>query len=176
MCRERGQATIEWAGLVLLVALALGALATVVPLGDQGLGVAVAERIGCAVRDGCAAAAGADRSRPSAIERPSRREQPHGLPTGVTRPPAPVPPSPSPRLGAVRPPPLPGELARRFPRLARVADLLGRKAWIACFGYESFLFDLRHRARVNPNLTMSPSDALGIANSCLNPYSFVPHG
>jgi hypothetical protein len=153
MWREDGQATIEWAGLVLLVAMALGALAALAPAGDRGLGVAVAERIGCAVRDRCA---GGDGARPAAPERPAR--------------------TPSPKVGAVRPPPLPGKLARRFPRLARLTDLLGRKAWIACIGYESFLFDIRHRARVNPNLTMSPRDALAIANACVNPYSFFPHG
>jgi hypothetical protein len=72
------------------------------------------------------------------------------------------------------PPGIPPEIARRFPRLARLAHLLGRKAWIACFGWESFRYDLEHRARINPNLTMSPRDAAGIANTCLNPYSFFP--
>jgi hypothetical protein len=54
---QRGQATIEWAGLVLLVALALGAFATLVPVFDgRTLGELVLERIVCAVRGGCSAA------------------------------------------------------------------------------------------------------------------------
>jgi hypothetical protein len=55
---ERGQATIEWVGLVLLVALALGALVAVVPVGGgRTLGDAVAHALVCAVRGGCAAEA-----------------------------------------------------------------------------------------------------------------------
>jgi hypothetical protein len=53
---ERGQATIEWVGLVLLVALALGALAAVIPVGGgRTLAEALAHALVCAVRGGCAA-------------------------------------------------------------------------------------------------------------------------
>ena len=48
---ERGQATIEWVGLVLLASLALGALATAAPVVDgRSLGGALAYRIVCAAR------------------------------------------------------------------------------------------------------------------------------
>ena len=51
---ERGQATIEWVGLVLLASLALGALATAVPLVDgRSFGGFLAHRILCAVKDDC---------------------------------------------------------------------------------------------------------------------------
>jgi hypothetical protein len=176
---ERGQATIEWVGLVLLVALALAALARVLPRPDAGreLGVAVAERIGCAVRDGCGAAGKGPLAR--AKPPPVRSGAPPGagpapVPGAAPAPGAAAAPGAAPSLGAVRAPGLPRELVRRFPRLARVADLLSRKAWVACFGYESFRFDLEHRNRIDPNLTMSPRDAAGIANACLNPYSFFP--
>jgi hypothetical protein len=53
---ERGQATVEWVGLVLLVALALAGLAAVVPApgGRRTLGEALAHALVCAVRGGCA--------------------------------------------------------------------------------------------------------------------------
>ena len=51
---ESGQATVEWAGLVLLAALALGALAAFAPAIDgRPLGAALAHRLVCAVRGGC---------------------------------------------------------------------------------------------------------------------------
>ena len=51
---ERGQATIEWAGLVLLVSLGLGALASLAPRVDgRAFGGFLAHRIACAVKGGC---------------------------------------------------------------------------------------------------------------------------
>jgi len=51
---ERGQATIEWVGLVLLASLVLGALAAAVPLVDgRSFGGFLTTRIFCAVRGGC---------------------------------------------------------------------------------------------------------------------------
>lgn len=55
--RERGQATVEWIGAVLLVALALGAAALLVPVGDRTLGEAVLHALVCAVRGDCGARA-----------------------------------------------------------------------------------------------------------------------
>ena len=52
---ERGQATVEWVGLVLLAALALGAVAALVPVGDgRSVGEAVLHAVVCAVRGDCA--------------------------------------------------------------------------------------------------------------------------
>ena len=54
MASESGQATIEWSGLVLLVALALSALVAVVPAIDgRSFGGALAHAIVCAVRGDC---------------------------------------------------------------------------------------------------------------------------
>jgi hypothetical protein len=52
---ERGQATIEWVGLVLLASVALGALAAAVPVADgRSFGGFLSHRILCAVRGtGC---------------------------------------------------------------------------------------------------------------------------
>lgn len=52
---QRGQASLEWAGLVLLAAIALGALATVaLRIDGRPFAGFLAHRIACAVRGGCA--------------------------------------------------------------------------------------------------------------------------
>ena len=51
---ERGQTTIEWTGLVLVLALALGALAAVVPtVHGRSFGGFLAHKIVCAIKGGC---------------------------------------------------------------------------------------------------------------------------
>jgi hypothetical protein len=56
---QRGQATVEWTGLVLLVALALGAVVALVPLVDgRSFGSYLAHSILCAARGGCSAGEG----------------------------------------------------------------------------------------------------------------------
>jgi hypothetical protein len=51
---ERGQATVEWAGLVLFASLALGALLRFGPsLDGRSFGGFLAHRISCAARGGC---------------------------------------------------------------------------------------------------------------------------
>ena len=51
---ERGQATIEWVGLVLLASLVLGALATAVPVIDgRSFGGFLSHRVFCAIGGGC---------------------------------------------------------------------------------------------------------------------------
>lgn len=54
MREEHGQASVEWAGILLLVSLALGALAVAAPRVDgRSYGGFVAHRFACAVRGGC---------------------------------------------------------------------------------------------------------------------------
>jgi hypothetical protein len=54
MADERGQATVEWVGLVLVAALALGALALTVPvLEGRSFGGFLAHRFACAVEMAC---------------------------------------------------------------------------------------------------------------------------
>lgn len=54
MASERGQATVEWTAIVLLVALVLGAVVAAVPAVDgRSLGGTIAHSIVCAVRGNC---------------------------------------------------------------------------------------------------------------------------
>jgi hypothetical protein len=71
---ERGQATVEWAGVLLLVSLALGALVTIAPLVEgRSFGGFLAHRFVCAVEGGCedgdAQLAGAYGARDAALVR-----------------------------------------------------------------------------------------------------------
>jgi hypothetical protein len=142
---ETGQGTVEWVGLVLLVAVALAALAAgarevAAGSADRGIGEALAQRIA-----GAPAAAGA-----------------------VSRPPV-ARPRPRPRPAA---PPRSRE-ADAFQRLRGVGGV-ARRAWILCLGYARWRYELDHpRAPLEP---MSPSDALEIANGCLNPLGFLFEG
>jgi hypothetical protein len=157
---ERGQATIEWTGLVLLVSTALGALLTFVPEVDgRRLGGSVAHAITCAARGGCAA----------------RERTPHGTvaapPGSAAAPPGSAAPPPS----SKRPLPVPRPTAPplRMPaasRALRGAGEVVKRAWIVCLGYRRYREELAHPR--TPNEAMPLDEALRIANECLNPLSF----
>jgi hypothetical protein len=143
MLSEHGQATVEWTGLVLLVAVALGALATLVPRVDgRSLGGAVAHAITCSARGGCAA----ERVAPRRVERAERAE----LRPARPRVSAPRTTAPVQALRGVR------EVAKR--------------AWIVCLGYRRFLYERDHP--LGPMEGMPVDEALDIANDCLNPFGF----
>jgi hypothetical protein len=143
MLSERGQATVEWTGLVLLVAVALGALAALVPRVDgRSLGGAVAHAITCSARGGCAA----ERVAPRRVERAERAE----LRPARPRVSAPRTTAPVQALRGVR------EVAKR--------------AWIVCLGYRRFLYERDHPR--GPMERMPVDEALDIANDCLNPFGF----
>src|SRR3954463_7631638 len=55
MAHERGQTTIEWTGLILLVAIVLGGIVAVAPVVDgRALGSSLTHSIVCAARGDCA--------------------------------------------------------------------------------------------------------------------------
>jgi hypothetical protein len=151
MSRERGQASVEWTGLVLLVALVLAALGTVsgllpgrAPASDGGIGKAVAERLTCAARGACGGAPG-----PRASTAPPVSPAAGAVGRGVTRARA---------VDALR-------------RLRSVGAKLARRAWIVCLGYRRFRYELEHPRA--PNEVMPLDEAIDIANGCLNPYAFL---
>jgi hypothetical protein len=142
---EGGQATVEWAGLVLLVMLvlaALGAVSARAPASDRELGKVVAERFTCAARGACGGAPGA-----RAVAAPP--SAPAVVAPGITRARA---------VDALR-------------RLRSVGSKLVRRAWIVCIGYRRFRYELEHPRA--PNEVMPLDEAIDIANGCLNPYAFL---
>jgi len=159
MCSESGQATVEWVGLVLMVALALGALTGPrAPSGERGLGERVAKRIACAAKGvGAPRAATEGCALPEAAA-PPRRGVPlrRGVPprSGV-----------SPRAPVSR-----ARAADAFQRLRGLGDV-ARRVWIVCLGYRRFLYELE-RPRM-PGEAMSVEEALDVANQCINPYNFL---
>ena len=141
---EGGQATVEWVGLVLSAALVLGAGAALAGReADRGLGEEVAERIS---RTAARAAAS-----PDAATLPRVRAAPP--PTRAAPPPASGPPA-----------------VQAFRRLRGVADV-ARHTWIVCLGYRRWRYELEHP--MAPTESLPLDEALGIANSCLNPYDYL---
>ncbi len=182
MDSERGQATVEWTGLVLLVAVAFGALlALASSLDGRSLGGAVAHAITCAARGGCAAAGRAlgVPARPVALRgrlstepghavAPPRRVQPEAPRT------APPPPRASPSRPRSRRPPKPaGPPSRAGPvrRSLRGAESVAKRAWLLCLGYRRFRYDLEQPR--SPAEAMPLGEALDIANECFNPLGFL---
>ena len=159
---ERGQATVEWIGLVLALALAFAG-ALMVAGGARfdapahGLSDALSGRMVCAVRGTCA-------ERSPARRAPAARAPASRLP--VIRP-------PSLRYLArgVRPvrPPASAPLAGR--RLLRSFARAGEHAWIVCFGVRRLRQELDHPR--SPRQTLSTHDALDVFNECLNPLQFL---
>jgi hypothetical protein len=151
---EGGQATVEWAGLVLLVVLALAALGALsgvrpgrAPARDRGFGEVMAERFTCSARGACG---GAPVSR--AAGAPIAPAVAGVGAPGITRARA---------IDALR-------------RLRSVGSKLVRRAWIVCLGYRRFRYELEHP--LAPNEVMPLEEAIDIANGCLNPYAFLVEG
>jgi hypothetical protein len=161
---ERGQATVEWVGLVLAVsvgmtALVAGARGAGGRDGEQAgraLGGAVAGRLVCAVRDGCAAGGGGAGVASPGAPRPGPPALPF-VPPGMPGPRGPVPRRDAPRAPTAA--------------LGRGATGAVDHAWLVCLGYRRFRYDAEHP---RPPTAPLPLDAaLEIANDCFNPWAFV---
>ena len=151
---ERGQATVEWVGILLLVAIALAALAHLAPKADgRDLGKAVVDSV----------------TRP--VVRPARAAAPSQLPS---EPAFPIPPL-VPRAGErVAGPGIRLPRARTLLRGARAgAGHAWRRAWIACLIYERFRYALLHPESRFPGHTIPPSEVLRMVNDCISPLDLV---
>lgn len=160
---ERGQGTVEWIGIVLLVALALAALTRFAPSADgRGLATTLVHSV----------------THPAApaADRPVR-----GRTTGGRSTPRPVrqlllPPPPRARRAPVlsragpRLPPLPRVLRRS----GRGAGAVWRRMWFACLVYERTRYAFMHPESRLPGYTIPFRDALRMANDCINPVDLSP--
>jgi hypothetical protein len=157
MRREAGQASVEWVALVLLGALLLGgAAATALGREDREereLGSLVARRI--------AGVPGAALGAPGPAAR-TRAVAP-GAQAAVPRAPAAAPP----RASAPTPSSRTANALHRLRGLSAVA----KRAWIVCLGHRRWRYQLEHP--LAPNETLPLDEALAMANTCLNPYSFL---
>jgi hypothetical protein len=166
MRSERGQASVEWIGLVLLLALGLTALARFTPRADAGtLGAELVHTLTCAARGGC------DGDRDGRAGSGSGR-------LVVAPPLVPVPPgerrssrqsSPRARAWLRRPRPA-GPLLRRA---GRGAGRLWRRSWFLCLGYERVRWSVLHPEIRFPHQTIPIAEDLRIANDCLSPVDLV---
>jgi len=151
MREESGQATVEWVGLVLLMALALGALVALwggpegeAASGDRELGRTVLERITCAARGACGGAEAAGGALLAAG------------PRAVAAP------------RAARP--SVAQATNAF-RSLRGLRLIAKRTWILCLGYKRWRYEQEHG--LLPTQVLPVPEALRIANECLNPYSYL---
>lgn len=177
---ERGQATVEWIGTVLLVALALAALARVAgSTGDDAIASSVLSTMSCAARGDCEAKRpAAARTRPD----PARTRPPAGRPAGGGRRTAPLLTLPS-RLrapgggqrvarGPVRLPD-PGPVMRRLRKAGGVA---WRRAWLACLAYERVRLGFEYPQLRFPGYTLPPEELVRVARTCVLPVDAFPEG
>ena len=157
MRSDGGQASVEWVGALLLIAIALGALARLSDRVDA-LGVATAglRATTCALA-GCesgvaraAPATGIDGARSPALDA-----------RAVTPPP--LVPS---RTGF-----LPRRLRLRNPIPPRMRSRVGafwRRAWVACFAYERVRYGLLHPESHRQVVPLR--DVVQMTNDCLSPF------
>jgi hypothetical protein len=167
MRSERGQASVEWIALVLLLALALAALARFAPRSDAGdLGAELVSMVICAARGGCAAPPGEAplRSGPAPAA---------GAPSLLVTAPPLVPLAPGTRRPMrpwPRPPRFPAPLLRRA---RRGAGVLWRRSWMICLGYERVRYSVLHPEIRFPNAAIPVSEGIRIANDCLSPVDLI---
>jgi len=171
MSSERGQATVEWTGLMLMVALALGGLAAAVrpaPAAPE-LGEALAERIagaaaGAAAREepGGAAPLASPPRHPAAMAPPARPHPPRASP--LRRGPRPAPPGSG--IGFPRVP-----VGDAFRWLRGAVGHGINRVWIGCLAHRRFRYGLRQgQTWIRP---MPPGESFGALNECLNPVEFL---
>jgi hypothetical protein len=151
---EDGQASVEWIGIVLLVAVALAAMTRFAPDAD---GRALASKL---LHSVAPARVGDERGGIRNDFHPPGRE-------AFISPPL-VPPPSEVRLRPRRH--LPRGLAAR---VRRGAGLAWRRAWLACLAYERTRYGFLHPESRFPGHTVTPSEALRIANDCISPVDLV---
>ena len=160
MREERGQASVEWIGAVLLVALALTGLARLASRVEAAdLAASPLRTTVCAARGGCAE----QRLTGPAGARDRRRV--------IVPPLLPVHPE-------ERPPARTPRLLRRLgspaavQRARRAAGTFWRRSWLVCFGYERVRYGLLH-PETRPRQTVPISGALQMVNDCASPIDFA---
>jgi hypothetical protein len=177
MRSERGQVSVEWIVLVLLLALALAALTRFAPRADAGdLGAGLVSAITCAARGGCDAKRDGPRPIGATRGEPPLRSGPApaaGTPSRLVTAPPLLPLVPRPRRNTrprLRPPRFAAPILRRA---GRGAGVLWRRSWVICLGYERARYSVLHPEIRFPNAAIPVSEAVRIANDCLSPVDLI---
>lgn len=162
MRSERGQATVEWIGILLLIALALTSLVRLTPGAD-----------GHALGNTLASSITTPNSQVVGMRSGKRTVHPPPVAEAFTAPPL-VPHlrrwRAAPRVRLPDPPALLRQ-ARRQAR--RGAGSAWRRAWYACLVYERFRWAFLHPESRFPGYTMPPAEVLRIMNDCISPVDLV---
>jgi hypothetical protein len=190
MRSERGQATVEWIGLLLLVALALAALSRLAAEANgKDLGTRVAHSMTAAAREsggrpressgGRSAALGGSASGGSASGgSPGSRGSSAGG-GGSSAAVEDSAPRGAPALRASRAVALAG-FPGSLKRLGRGGRAVWRRAWFACLVYERFRYSLAHPEVNVPGYTVPYEVAARIVARCVSPVDlfrdFAPPG
>src|SRR5215218_6024405 len=163
MPSERGQTTVEWTGLLLLVTLVLGAVATFAPsVGDRAVGRALARRIACAARGAC----GLEAPNLAADASASTRRLVASAPASSSPRVSSAPASSAPRVSSA--PPASSSPPAAPSKALRGARYIAKRAWIVCLGYRRYRYERAHPGRVVMGRGIPVGEALKIANGCLN--------
>jgi hypothetical protein len=175
---EDGQASVEWIGLVSLVALSLAALIRLAPDAEgQSLASTVLQAVAPPQVVGIRSGKRNDSPPPA---REAFVAPPLVPPPGQAKPPERRPRGGRSLLRWARPrledalrwarPRLEDGLSRRLRRGAGVA---WRRAWLGCLAYERTRYGFLHPESRFPGHTIKHSEALRIANDCLSPVDVV---
>jgi hypothetical protein len=174
MRSERGQASVEWIGIVLLLAIALGALARFAPRAD---GRSLATTLVGSATD---AARRTDRPEPQVVGMRSGKRDDSAPPEAeafVVPPLIPQPGQARPRAGLRLPEAGSGfrlpEAPALLGRARRGVGLAWRRAWLGCLAYERARWAFLHPESRFPGYTIPRSELLRIANDCISPVDLV---
>ena len=161
MCGERGQATVEWSGLLLLVALVLAAAGHLASKADGSeLGTTLAHSVTHPARGGTEGRSASTHAvQPASIPHPSLSRPPHADALRALRVSA-----PGPLRAAGR------DVLRRA---GRGAGAVWRKAWFACLVYERTKYAFRHPESRLPGYSLPYADALRMINNCVSPVDLL---
>jgi hypothetical protein len=184
MRSERGQAAVEWIGIVLVVAIVLAALVRFAGGDeDEALATTLAHSVTCAARNGC---------RPAqvvGIRGGKRTESQPPRHDAFSAPPLVPIPSATRRRSAARPPA--GRSLVEWARRQVPRELMGphrpalrgqlrdgagrawRTAWFACLAYERVRWAILHPESRSHEYEFPPSEALRILNDCISPLDLV---
>jgi hypothetical protein len=154
MSCERGQASVEWVGIVFLVALALAGLTQFAPSANgRSIGSTLLHAVANPDKEGFTAPPPLPFARARKPRTKVRRPSPRALLARL-------------RSGAER-------LRSSAGRLRSAAGTAWRRAWMACLAYERFRYAFLHPESRFPGHTIPSSELLRIANDCVSPADVV---